>query len=97
MGTEQAESGELVSLEQVRFEKRKARGPDVILTIELYCLDDGRVAYDAGVQEWVPTSGRQLSDRFIRSNLRWAILEYAKRWRMGLRRRAQGGRHGKAG
>jgi hypothetical protein len=71
----------VVNLALVRSQGRE---PDVRLVLELWKLDDGTVRYHASVEEWVPAGGSRASSGWIRDNLRWAILCYAKRWAMGL-------------
>lgn len=76
--------GQVVDLGLRRAQERE---PDVRLVLELWRLDDGRVAYDAHVEEFVVEGKPRLTIRWLRDNLRWALLRYAKLWRLGLRRR----------
>lgn len=70
------------------FVRARRREPDARMVIEIWRLGDGRIAYDAFVEEHVPEGAAPtLSMGWIRRSFRWAMLEYSKLWRMGLRRR----------
>ena len=85
-------SGEVVDLGLVRA---RSREPDVRLVLELWRTGDGRVAYNGYVEELQADGEPGLPVAWLREHLRWALLEYAKGWRMGLRRRARGKRRRK--
>jgi hypothetical protein len=78
--------GDLVDLTAARAELAPGE-PDVVLTVRLRRLGDGTVAYGAECVAWAVDGVPVVSDGWIRANLRWALLAYARKWRMGLMRR----------
>lgn len=79
--------GQLIDL---GLHRAREREPDVRLVVELWRIGDGRVAYDAHVEEFVPEGAKPLSFAWLQEHLRWAILCYARRWRMGLWQKLRG-------
>lgn len=79
--------GQLVDL---GLRRAREREPDVRLVLELWRLEDGRVAYDAHVEEYVVEGRERLTSGWLREQLRWALLCYAKLWRLGIRQVRRG-------
>lgn len=68
--------------------RKAARPADVRIIIELYRIGDGRVAWDGWVEEWKAEGEEGLPKSWFRTMLRWAVLQWAKGWRLGLRHRS---------
>lgn len=85
--SEQEARGRVVDLGLRRAQQRE---PDIRMTIELWRLPHGRVAYEGRVEERVSEDRPRVTMGWLRAQLRWAVLCYAKVWRLGLHRIVRG-------